>query len=381
MKDPYGLADSGLPPELAAQMMGLSKREALAQALLAQSQEELQAHPVKGRFQGAITPIQGAAKVVQALLAQKGVKDVSKEREEVAASRQRATKDALSQYEQARGADPRGAIRAAASNPLISSHPLIGMDVKENEARVVGPSLMRGDGTVVGTAPQRGAAPRQDPEAVRLAQIASDPNRPQAERDAAAAALKKATTSGPLTQVNVSSGDKGPNFKDERVLRDEFEDRSKSFIKIRDAYSQVRDALSGDITAPATLAGATKFMKMLDPESVVRESELNMALKSTGLMDRFMNLHNTVSKGQVLTPTQAQEIQRIAGVLYQTAEAAQKKTSDYYTALANDYKLDAKRIVRDLTIPLKREEPKQSRRATDQPGATLKFDEQGNPVQ
>jgi hypothetical protein len=358
MKDPYGLADSGLSPELAAQMMGLSKREALAQALLAQSQEEIQAHPVKGRFQGAITPIQGAAKVVQALLAQKGVKDVTKEREEVAASRQRATRDALAQYEQARGTDPRGAIRIAAANPLLAGHPLIGMDVKENEARVVGPSLMRGDGTVVGTAPQREAAPRQDPEAVRLAQIASDPNRPQAERDAAAAALKKATTSGPLTQVNVSSGEKGPNFKDERVLRDEFEDRSKSFIKIRDAYSQVRDALSGDITAPATLAGATKFMKMLDPESVVRESELNMALKSTGLMDRFMNLHNTVSKGQVLTPTQAQEIQRIAGVLYQTAEAAQKKTSDYYTALANDYKLDAKRIVRDLTIPMRREEPK-----------------------
>jgi hypothetical protein len=154
MKDPYGLADSGLPPELAAQMMGLSKREALAQALLAQSQEELQAHPVKGRFQGAITPIQGAAKVVQALLAQKGVKDVTKEREEVAASRQRATRDALAQYEQARGTDPRQAIRAAASNPLLASHPLLAMDAKQDEVLPVGRSLLRrGTGEVVGSDP------------------------------------------------------------------------------------------------------------------------------------------------------------------------------------------------------------------------------------
>lgn len=149
------------------------------------------------------------------------------------------------------------------------------------------------------------------------------------------------------TVVNVN----GPkeNFKNEKTLRDEFTDASKSFVKVRDAYSQVKDALSGDITAPATLTGATKFMKMLDPESVVRESELNMALKSTGMMDRFLNLHNTISKGQVLTPAQVKEIQFIAGKLYGTAEAQQKKVSDYYGKLAKDYELDPSRIVRDLS--------------------------------
>jgi hypothetical protein len=149
------------------------------------------------------------------------------------------------------------------------------------------------------------------------------------------------------TTVNVN----GPkeNFKNEKTLRDEFTEASKPFVKIRDAYSQVKDALSGDITAPATLAGATKFMKMLDPESVVRESELNMALKSSGMLDRFTNLHNIVAKGQVLTPAQAKEIQRIAGVLYGTAESQQKKVGDYYTKLAAEYELEPSRIVRDLT--------------------------------
>lgn len=367
MKDPYGLEASGLPPELAAEMMGLSRREALVQALLAKSQEELQAHPVKGRFQGAITPMQGVAKVVQSLMAQKGMDDVSKEREAFARKRQQATSDALSQYEQARGTDPRGAIRAAASNPLIASHPLLAMDAKQDEPLVVGGSLMRRDGTVVGTAPVKPPAPKQDPEAILLSRIANDPNRPPHEREAAAAALKKATTDRPLVTVNNSAKD---TFKNEKDLRGEFEDASKSFVKVRDAYSQVRDALAGEITAPATLTAATKFMKMLDPESVVRESELNMALNSTGLLDRFMNLHNIVQKGKILTPTQAAEIQRIAGVLYQTAEGHQKKLDAHYRKLAKDYGLTAERVVRDISIPMQ-----PARRATDQPGAVVDFND------
>jgi hypothetical protein len=149
------------------------------------------------------------------------------------------------------------------------------------------------------------------------------------------------------TTVNVN----GPKevFRNEKTLRDEFTEASKPYVKIRDAFTTVKGSLAGDITAPATLAAATKFMKMLDPESVVRESELQMALKSTGGLDRFLNLHNTIMKGGVLTPSQAQEIQRIAGTLYQAAEGQQKRASDYYTKLATDYQLDPSRIVRDLS--------------------------------
>ena len=70
--------------------------------------------------------------------------------------------------------------------------------------------------------------------------------------------------------------------------------------------------------------------------------------RRTGVLDRFMNLHNVIMKGGVLTPTQVQEIQRIAGVLYNTAEGQQKKVEDYYTKLAADYNLDSSRIVRDM---------------------------------
>ncbi len=73
-----------------------------------------------------------------------------------------------------------------------------------------------------------------------------------------------------------------------------------------------------------------------------------MALKSTGLLDRVQNLYNVVKDGQVLTPKQVQEIQRIAGVLYSTSESQQNKVGEYYTKLASDYQLDPSRVVRDL---------------------------------
>ena len=149
------------------------------------------------------------------------------------------------------------------------------------------------------------------------------------------------------TTVNVN----GPkeSFKNEKTLRDEFMEASKPYVKVRDAFTAVKTSLSGPISAPATLAGATKFMKMLDPDSVVRESELQMALKSTGMLDRFLNLHNVVMKGGVLTPSQASEIQRIAGTLYQASEGQQKRVGAYYTKLATDYQLDPARVVRDLS--------------------------------
>ena len=147
------------------------------------------------------------------------------------------------------------------------------------------------------------------------------------------------------TQVNVPPASKV--FENENKLRDDYTVASKPFVGIRDAYNTIKASLAGPITAVSTLAGATKFMKMIDPESVVRESELQMALKAAGLWDRFTNLHNWVMKGQVLTPTQAEQIKEIAGVLYDTASQQQQKLDQYYGGLATQYGLEPQRVIRN----------------------------------
>jgi len=75
--------------------------------------------------------------------------------------------------------------------------------------------------------------------------------------------------------------------------------------------------LPRDEASPAgDLAGATKIMKLLDPGSVVRESELGMAMAASGLMDRVQNYASMVMSGTTLTPTQRADFQKLADALY-----------------------------------------------------------------
>ena len=167
------------------------------------------------------------------------------------------------------------------------------------------------------------------------------------QKNARTGEVRTAVSRPPVTNVNTSITQPGKVFENENKLRDDYTTASKPFIGIRDAYNTIKASLEGPITAVSTLAGATKFMKMIDPESVVRESELNMALRASGMLDRFMNLHNTVMKGQVLTATQAKEIKTIAESLYTAAEKQQKRTDDYFKGLATEYGLKPERVIRD----------------------------------
>jgi len=69
----------------------------------------------------------------------------------------------------------------------------------------------------------------------------------------------------------------------------------------------------GDLTA------ATKFMKLLDPGSVVRESELYLAMNATGLIDRIANYKSRLENGEVLNPKQREDFRNVANQLFKAA--------------------------------------------------------------
>lgn len=160
-------------------------------------------------------------------------------------------------------------------------------------------------------------------------------------------------------------------FENENRLRDDYTTASKPFVALRDAYNTVRASLSGPITAASTLAGATKFMKLIDPESVVRESELSLALRSTGMFDRFMNIQNTIAMGQVLTPSQVQDISKIAESLYGAAEKQQARTDAYFSGLATEYGLEPRRVIRDHRAVM-RDAPTPAPTPSPAPAKTIK---------
>ena len=166
--------------------------------------------------------------------------------------------------------------------------------------------------------------------------------------DVQANRMARARAGASRTNVNVNP--MRETFKDEQDLRKEYVAASGTFQKLGEGYSKVKGALAADATksAPATLAAATQFMKMLDPDSVVRESELGMALAASGVWDRFTNLYQTVQSGRVLTPTQSKEFGRIADVVYDAANRQQNARVQHFRGLAKSYNFNPDRVVPDL---------------------------------
>ena len=146
----------------------------------------------------------------------------------------------------------------------------------------------------------------------------------------------------PLVQIN--EGEKG--FKNEIDLKNQFKSEPvyKAYQEMQSAYGQITESLKKG-TPAGDLAGATKFMKLLDPGSVVRESELYLAMSATGALDRFMNYANTVIKGTKLTPSQRADFQSLADKLFTDSVSAFNAKRGEYFDLGSAYGLNAERAL------------------------------------
>jgi hypothetical protein len=137
----------------------------------------------------------------------------------------------------------------------------------------------------------------------------------------------------PRTTVNVpvdmTGGQKG--FENEMKLGGAFKQEPiyKDFSDMKSAYSQVVSSLAQG-TPIGDVAGATKVMKLLDPGSVVRESELGIAMAAAGRMDRLQSYFSNMMTGQKLTPTQRDDFKALSNELYAAAgDAYNKKRKEY----------------------------------------------------
>ena len=155
---------------------------------------------------------------------------------------------------------------------------------------------------------------------------------------------KKQVAQAGASSVNISTGQKG--LDNEFKLRGEFKGEPvyKAHQEMQSAYNQIKQAL-GQATPAGDLAGATKIMKLLDPGSVVRESELGMAMQATGLMDRLENYATNIVNGTKLTPKQRQEFQRLADALYGESVKQYNAKRDEYERLGGEYGLNSGRAI------------------------------------
>ncbi len=126
---------------------------------------------------------------------------------------------------------------------------------------------------------------------------------------------KAAIAKSGASSVSVNTGQKG--FDNTLKMRSEFRNEPiyKAHQEMQSAHSQITQSLK-QASPAGDLAGATKLMKLLDPGSVVRESELGMAMAASGLMDRVQNYAQNVVNGTKLTPTQRADFQKLGDALF-----------------------------------------------------------------
>ena len=132
-------------------------------------------------------------------------------------------------------------------------------------------------------------------------------------------------------------------IRSEATLRGDFDSLSSDFRKIRDSYSRIQ-AAAADPSAAGDLAIIFNYMKILDPGSVVRESEFATAENAAGVPDRIRNMWNRALEGQRIAWNRDDFVSK-ARQLFGSQEKIQERRVSQYKGIARRQSLDYRNII------------------------------------
>jgi hypothetical protein len=172
---------------------------------------------------------------------------------------------------------------------------------------------------------------------------------------------------------------------DVNAIRGQFLARAQSFEVIRDAYAAIERIGAGKPSPFGDMSLMYSYIKILDPNSAVREGEYATANNAQSVPDQIRTMYNRAVAGELLLPQRRADIVRqsrqIAGSRLQTHEQIEQE----YRRLAEQQGLDPTAVVPDLAGPM-RDRLKQSaaapqggRAATRAEFARARRDAKGNP--
>lgn len=158
------------------------------------------------------------------------------------------------------------------------------------------------------------------------------------DRAAIDAQIQKTQQSGA-----VNLGQKG--LDNTLKLRSDFrsEPTYKAFQEVDSAWRQIGNGLNAK-TPAGDLAAATKFMKLLDPGSVVRESELTMAMQTTGALQKLENYANRLVNGGLLNDKQREDFRSLANQFYNSASEQYNSKRGEYAQIAERNQLNVEDV-------------------------------------
>lgn len=124
-----------------------------------------------------------------------------------------------------------------------------------------------------------------------------------------------------------------------KQFQDDYARDSKTYVTVRNAYQQVKGAASKP-DAAGDLSLIFGYMKMLDPNSVVRETEFANAQNAAGIPGQIRNAWNRALTGERLNPKQREQFVGQAQRLWQSAHQNQGKVRKTYTDRSSKFGID-----------------------------------------
>ena len=132
-------------------------------------------------------------------------------------------------------------------------------------------------------------------------------------------------------------------FEQEYKLRTKFRQENAPIFQTTEATQRIVDA-ARDPSPAGDLAMIFNYMKVLDPGSVVRESEFATAQNAAGVPERIRSLYNNIIQGTRLTPSQRQDFLGRAEKLYQGQRSVLEDRAAQYKDMASRYGLDTQNV-------------------------------------
>ena len=167
-------------------------------------------------------------------------------------------------------------------------------------------------------------------------------------------------TTGQAKSLEISPEKEADIFKREQGLRKEFSNLSKDFIAVRDAHTRVLRSAK-DPSAAGDLALIFNYMKVLDPGSVVRESEFATAEGAQAaigdLEEQGSVVPNFVKRrvaklveGTRLLPEQRQDFVDRSQALFEGQLRNQSELADAFNEISVRSKVNPENVVIDFTL-------------------------------
>ena len=155
-----------------------------------------------------------------------------------------------------------------------------------------------------------------------------------------------------LAALKASGGvDPAKKFEQEEKLRKEHQGRMKMYDQLGITYETMKTSAEAK-NGPGDIALITGFMKMIDPDAIVRETDFSLARDTAGLFENLKNQAQKLQSGQIfaLDSKQRQEYVTLAKQYLNAAQEKAVKDKKALGIVVKNYSLNPDNVFGPETV-------------------------------